>query len=79
MLIHGESTWHAAGGTNVLQELTHTGAHRYHADAFGFDRLNIRLLADAYAKAGYLTVVPDLFNGDALTEDGARSKPAPCM
>ncbi len=40
------------------------------ADAFGYDRINIRLLADAYAKAGYLTVVPDLLQGDSLTWQG---------
>jgi hypothetical protein len=34
------------------------------ADVFGFSLSNPRLLADAYAAStGYLTVVPDLFNG----------------
>jgi len=36
-------------------------------DVFGHVFINNQLLADEYAKAGFLVVVPDLFNGDPRT------------
>lgn len=34
-------------------------------DVFGIYK-NVQLMADTFAARGYLTVVPDLFNGDAI-------------
>ncbi|ANB11213.1 protein AIM2 [Sugiyamaella lignohabitans] len=38
-------------------------------DVFGHKYINNQLLADEYAKAGYLVVVPDLFKGDPRSPD----------
>ncbi|GIZ43736.1 hypothetical protein CKM354_000695300 [Cercospora kikuchii] len=38
----------------------------YLTDIFGVQLLNNRLLADAFSKAGYLTIIPDLFRGDPV-------------
>ncbi|KAI9818022.1 MAG: hypothetical protein M1827_000646 [Pycnora praestabilis] len=35
-------------------------------DIFGWEFKNTRLLADNYAKAGFYTYIPDVFNGDAI-------------
>ena len=51
----------------------HSGAAvLYLADVFGIWP-NSKLIADQYAANGYLCVVPDLFNGDQLPEDGLSS------
>jgi len=36
-------------------------------DAFGLSQHNIKLIADRYAKAGYLSVVPDFLHSDPLS------------
>jgi dienelactone hydrolase len=38
-------------------------------DIFGLGLNNNKLLADDYARAGFYTVVPDLFAGDILTDE----------
>ncbi|KAF6838248.1 dienelactone hydrolase family protein [Colletotrichum plurivorum] len=38
-------------------------------DVFGIQSTENKLLADSFARAGYLTVVPDLFNGKPRSED----------
>jgi dienelactone hydrolase len=35
-------------------------------DAFGLEFVNNKLLADDFARAGYFTVIPDIFNGDPV-------------
>lgn len=35
-------------------------------DVFGYKLLNARLIADAYADAGYICVVPDYFQGEPM-------------
>lgn len=35
-------------------------------DAFGYQLINARLIADAYADAGYVCVVPDYFQGEPM-------------
>jgi len=35
-------------------------------DAFGYQLINARLIADAYADAGYTCVVPDYFQGEPM-------------
>ncbi|KAL3426366.1 dienelactone hydrolase [Phlyctema vagabunda] len=47
----------------------------YLTDIFGVQLVNNRLLADSFALAGYLVVVPDLFEGDPVPAD-ALSNPA---
>ena len=39
------------------------------SDVFGPVYQNIQLMADDFAAQGYLTVVPDLFNGDPLSPE----------
>lgn len=39
------------------------------SDVFGPIYQNVQLMADNFAAQGYLTVVPDLFNGDAIEPD----------
>ncbi|KAK1826376.1 dienelactone hydrolase [Podospora conica] len=41
----------------------------YLSDVFGIELLQNKLLADSFARAGYLTIAPDMFAGDALSED----------
>ncbi|KAK0745669.1 dienelactone hydrolase [Schizothecium vesticola] len=41
----------------------------YLSDVFGIELLQNRLLADSFARAGYLTVAPDLFNNAHATGD----------
>ncbi|KAM7186238.1 dienelactone hydrolase [Rhypophila sp. PSN 637] len=41
----------------------------YLTDVFGLPLLENRLLADSFARAGYLTVAPDLFSGDPALGD----------
>ncbi|KAK1756320.1 protein AIM2 [Echria macrotheca] len=41
----------------------------YLTDVFGIELVQNRLLADSFARAGYLTVAPDLFNGSLATTD----------
>lgn len=41
----------------------------YLSDIFGLPLVNNKLLADSFAKAGYLVVAPDLFKGDAIPVD----------
>ena len=38
----------------------------YIADGFGCDFINTHLVADAFARAGYLVAVPDIFDNDAV-------------
>jgi len=38
----------------------------YLSDAFGPELINPKLLADDFARHGFRTVVPDLFNGDSI-------------
>ena len=38
-------------------------------DIYGLGINNNKLLADDYARAGFYTVVPDLFAGDVLTDE----------
>ncbi|KAL0936820.1 dienelactone hydrolase family protein [Colletotrichum truncatum] len=38
-------------------------------DVFGIKSVENRLLADSFARAGYMTVAPDLFNGKPRSED----------
>jgi dienelactone hydrolase len=46
-------------------------------DAFGLESINNKLLADDFARAGYLTVIPDIFRGnpipDKLLKEGMAS------
>ncbi|PBP17662.1 dienelactone hydrolase [Diplocarpon rosae] len=42
----------------------------YLSDIFGVQLINNRLLADSFARAGYLVAEPDLFDGDAIPVDG---------
>lgn len=42
------------------------------SDIFGLFDNNL-LLADEFAKSGYLTIVPDLFNGDQVPADALES------
>ncbi|RYN33164.1 hypothetical protein AA0114_g12005 [Alternaria tenuissima] len=44
------------------------------SDIFGIPLLQNKLLADSYARAGYLTVIPDLFAGDAIPSDIPESQ-----
>lgn len=46
-------------------------------DIFGYKFKNVRLLADNYAKAGFYTYVPDVFNGDPLPEEFLQSVEPP--
>jgi dienelactone hydrolase len=39
------------------------------SDIFGPTYQNIQLMADDFATQGYLTIVPDLFHGDALSPE----------
>lgn len=39
----------------------------YFPDVFGHKLINAQLLADSFAEAGYLTVIPDILDGDAFT------------
>ena len=41
----------------------------YLTDVFGIELLENRLLADSFARAGYLTVAPDLFNSSPAPGD----------
>lgn len=41
----------------------------YLTDVFGIELLENRLLADSFARAGYLTIAPDLFNGSLAEND----------
>ncbi|KAH6952256.1 dienelactone hydrolase [Fusarium avenaceum] len=41
----------------------------YLTDVFGIELPQNRLLSDSFARAGYVTVAPDLFNGHASTVD----------
>ncbi|KAL1797127.1 hypothetical protein ACET3X_003733 [Alternaria dauci] len=41
----------------------------YLTDIFGIPLLQNKLLADSFARAGYLTIIPDLFAGDAIPSD----------
>ncbi|TCD71801.1 hypothetical protein EIP91_003144 [Steccherinum ochraceum] len=41
-------------------------------DVFGLALNNNLLLADDFARNGYKTIAPDLFNGDPLTDEGRR-------
>ncbi|KAJ3196692.1 hypothetical protein HK101_008031 [Irineochytrium annulatum] len=48
------------------------------SDSFGHTLKNTRILADQFADAGFNVVVPDIFNGDALSpvgHDGLLDKP----
>ncbi|KAL1866755.1 hypothetical protein VTK73DRAFT_4547 [Phialemonium thermophilum] len=45
------------------------GAVLYLTDVFGIQLLQNRLLADSFARAGYLTVAPDMFNGTPARVD----------
>lgn len=38
-------------------------------DVFGYQLINARLIADAYADAGYLCVVPDCFQGEPMSTE----------
>ncbi|KAK0622791.1 dienelactone hydrolase [Immersiella caudata] len=46
-----------------------TSAILYLTDVFGIELAENRLLADSFARAGYLTVAPDLFNNEHATGD----------
>ena len=39
------------------------------SDVFGPIYQNVQLMADDFAAQGYVTIVPDLFNGDALNPE----------
>lgn len=41
----------------------------YLTDVFGIELLQNKLLADSFARAGYLTIAPDMFKGEALSTD----------
>lgn len=41
----------------------------YLSDVFGIELLENKLLADSFARAGYLTIAPDMFGGEALSTD----------
>ncbi|KAK0630898.1 dienelactone hydrolase [Bombardia bombarda] len=41
----------------------------YLTDVFGIELDQNKLLADSFARAGYLTIAPDLFNGDPALQD----------
>ncbi len=34
-------------------------------DIYGYDFINVRLIADQFAKAGYYTIIPDILEGDS--------------
>jgi dienelactone hydrolase len=38
-------------------------------DVFGYQLINARLIADAYADAGYICVVPDCFQGEPMSTE----------
>ncbi|TCD70369.1 hypothetical protein EIP91_003721 [Steccherinum ochraceum] len=42
-------------------------------DVFGPQLINIRLLADDFARNGFKTVVPDMFEGDAVSPDALET------
>ncbi|KAK0614550.1 dienelactone hydrolase [Immersiella caudata] len=41
----------------------------YLTDVFGIELPQNKLLADSFARAGYLTIAPDMFQGEALSTD----------
>jgi len=41
----------------------------YIPDAFGLEFINNKLLADDFARAGFTTVIPDIFNGSPVPSD----------
>ncbi|OZJ05314.1 hypothetical protein BZG36_01588 [Bifiguratus adelaidae] len=45
-------------------------------DVFGYKLVNTRLIADAFAEAGFLCVIPDLLGDAALPADILETKPA---
>jgi dienelactone hydrolase len=40
----------------------------YLPDAYGLELVNNKLLADDFARAGYFTVIPDIFRGDPVPQ-----------
>ncbi|KAK0645798.1 acyl-CoA N-acyltransferase [Cercophora newfieldiana] len=46
-----------------------TSAIVYLTDVFGIELVENRLLADSFARAGYLTIAPDLFNNEHASGD----------
>lgn len=53
---------------NASAPVTNT-AVLYLTDVFGINLTENRLLADSFARAGYITVAPDLFNGQPAPSD----------
>ncbi|RUS17008.1 dienelactone hydrolase [Endogone sp. FLAS-F59071] len=45
------------------------------ADVFGWKLVNTRLIADEFAKEGFLAILPDLFKGDAVDADALLFPP----
>jgi dienelactone hydrolase len=48
-------------------------------DVFGHELPNTRRLADGFAEAGFLCVVPDIFDGDALPPDALNGGRTPAV
>jgi dienelactone hydrolase len=49
------------------------------SDVFGHELINTRRLADGFAEAGFMCVVPDLFAGDALPADALNGGRTPAV
>ncbi|KNC98326.1 uncharacterized protein SPPG_06719 [Spizellomyces punctatus DAOM BR117] len=41
-----------------------------YSDVFGWELVNLRLIADSFAKAGYTAYLPDFFTGTAISVEG---------
>jgi len=60
---------HSFGGVNAYISRpsgTAKNAVIISTDVFGYNFINAHKLADGFAKAGFLCVIPDLFNGDSV-------------
>ncbi|KAK5652902.1 hypothetical protein OQA88_9379 [Cercophora sp. LCS_1] len=55
--------------TSIRGKANAEAAVIYLTDVFGIELLENRLLADSFARAGYLTIAPDLFNGSLAEND----------
>ena len=44
----------------------------YGVDIFGWRFVNSRLLADEYASRGFRVLIPDLFSGEFIRDEGDR-------
>ncbi|KAM5341957.1 hypothetical protein ACJ41O_014988 [Fusarium nematophilum] len=56
-------------GGKSRESLSHPAPALIRPNAFGLPLLENRLLADSFARAGFLTVMPDIFRGDPAPHD----------